>query len=152
MTASIRSRAPSNSIQSPAVPPAPAPPTAAPRPLPAATGSLNGVATPLSGTNCNICVANPDDGTPMLPAGKYVVEAVMPPGFEIVKEEDKNILMGDIYIAPVSQQFAGLGNVFILPDQAAVNAYYNANNPLNATTNLGVLHTRAGFERSAQVW
>jgi hypothetical protein len=119
---------------------------------PAGTGSLNGVATPLLGTNCKICVANPDDGTPMLPAGKYVVEAVMPPGFEIVKEEDKNILMGDIYIAPVSQQFAGLGNVFILPDQAAMNAYYNANNPLNSTTNLGVLNPREDFASTDQMW
>jgi hypothetical protein len=119
---------------------------------PAGAGSLNGVATPLVGTNCSICVANPDDGTPMLPAGKYVVEAVMPPGFEIVKEEDKNILMGDIYIAPVSQQFAGLGNVFILPDQAAVNAYYNANNPLNSTTSLGVLNPREDFASTDQMW
>ncbi len=119
---------------------------------PAGLGSLNGVATPLAGTNCKICVANPDDGTPMLPAGKYVVEAVMPPGFEIVKEEDKNILMGDIYIAPVSQQFAGLGNVFILPDQAAVNAYYNANNPLNPTSNLGVLNPREDFASTDQMW
>jgi hypothetical protein len=119
---------------------------------PAGTGSLAGVATPLAGTNCKICIANPDDGTPMLPAGKYVVEAVMPPGFEIVKEEDKNILMGDIYIAPVSQQFAGLGNVFILPDQAAVNAYYNANNPLNSTSNLGVLNPREDFATNDQMW
>ena len=54
----------------------------------------------------------------MLPAGKYVVEVVVPPGYELVKEEDKNILIGDNYIAPVTQQFAGLGNIFILPDQA----------------------------------
>jgi hypothetical protein len=88
----------------------------------------------------------------MLPAGKYVVEAVMPPGFEIVKEEDKNILMGDIYVAPITQQFAGLGNVFILPDQAAINAYYNANNPLNSTTNLGVLNPREDFASTDQMW
>ncbi len=75
--------------------------------------------------------ANPDttdpdrSGTPMLPAGKYVVEVVVPPGYELVKEEDKNILLGDNYIAPVTQQFAGLGNIFIMPDQAAVNASYN---------------------------
>ena len=31
----------------------------------------------------------------MLPAGKYVVEVVPPAGYEIVKEEDKNILIGD---------------------------------------------------------
>ena len=60
-------------------------------------------------------------GTPMLPAGKYVVEVVVPPGFELVKEEDKNILIGDNYIAPVTQEFGGLGNIFILPDQAEVS-------------------------------
>ena len=56
----------------------------------------------------------------MLPAGKYVVEVVLPPGYELVKEEDKNILIGDNYIAPVTQEFGGLGNIFILPDQASV--------------------------------
>ncbi len=89
-----------------------------------------------SGTNCTACIGMPD-GTWMLPPGKYVVEVIVPPGFELVKEEDKNILMGDIYVAPVTTQFAGFGNVFIMPDQAAVNAFYNKNNPLNATSNLG---------------
>ncbi len=56
----------------------------------------------------------------MLPAGKYVVEVVVPPGYELVKEEDKNILIGDNYIAPVTQEFGGLGNIFIIPDQASV--------------------------------
>ncbi len=107
---------------------------------PSGTGRLNGTATPIAGTNCAICINNPDDGNPMLPAGKYVVEVVVPSGWELVKEEDKNILMGDIFIAPVTQQFAGLGNVFILPDQAAMNAYYNANNAQNPTTNLGSIN------------
>ncbi len=71
------------------------------------------------------------DGVTPLPPGKYVVEVVVPPGYELVKEEDKNILIGDAYIAPVQQQFAGLGNVFILPDQATLgNA--NPNNLPNA--------------------
>ena len=48
-----------------------------------------------------------------------------------MKEEDKNILLGDVYIAPVTQQFAGFGNIFIMPDQAAVNAAYNPNNPVS---------------------
>jgi hypothetical protein len=96
-----------------------------------------------AGTNCMICVNNPDatdpyrHNTPMLPAGKYVVEMVVPPGYELVKEEDKNILIGDNYIAPVTQEFAGLGNIFILPDQAEVAAYYNASNPQNPTTTFG---------------
>jgi len=78
----------------------------------------------------------------MLPAGKYVVEVVPPPGFELVKEEDKNILIGDNYIAPAIQQFPqGLGSVFIVPDQAQVaawwNAGYNANSAQNSTQSLG---------------
>jgi hypothetical protein len=109
----------------------------------------NGKPTP-TGTNCTICspdpVASPDlyNGIPMLPAGKYVVEVVLPPGFELVKEEDKNILIGDNYIAPVTQEFGGLGDIFITPDQASVAATqgypgpgYNANNAQNQTTSLG---------------
>src|SRR4029077_5965713 len=72
-----------------------------------------------------------------LPAGKYVVEVVVPPGYQLVKEEDKNILIGDNYIAPVTQQFGGLGSIFIMPDQAAVASKYNANNPNNATNTMG---------------
>jgi hypothetical protein len=80
-----------------------------------------------------------------LPTGQYVIEAVTPPGYEIVKEEDKNILNGDAFDGPALTQFAGIGNVFILPDQATLN---NAN-PYNlktadgvqnnATSDLGVL-------------
>src|SRR5438270_13447797 len=73
----------------------------------------------------------------MLPDGKYVVEVVVPSGYELVKEEDKNILIGDNYIAPVTQQFGGLGNVFILPDQAQIGSTYNATNPQNPTQDLG---------------
>ncbi len=91
-----------------------------------------------TGTNCTVCVANPTgDKTKMLPAGKYVVEMVTPPGYELVKEEDKNILIGDNYIAPVVQEFGPLGNIFILPDQASVSTEYNANNAQNPTNALG---------------
>jgi hypothetical protein len=110
---------------------------------PIGRGALNGVAVPTAvpnGTNCSICTANPVDGTPMLPSGQYVVEMIVPPGYELVKEEDKNILIGDNYIAPVTQEFPGLGgSIYILPDQASVAAVYNANqgalsgyNPTNA--------------------
>ncbi len=74
----------------------------------------------------------------MLPAGKYVVEMIVPPGYELVKEEDKNILIGDNYIAPVTQQFGGIGSIFILPDQAEVASAYNPNNAQNPTNSLGV--------------
>jgi hypothetical protein len=109
---------------------------------------VNGKPT-LAGTNCTICSANTAAlstdlyyGIPQLPTGKYVVEAVLPPGYELVKEEDKNILIGDNFIAPVTQQFGGLGNIFILPDQASVAAAfpgpgYNANNAQDPTTSMG---------------
>ena len=105
-----------------------------------------------TGTNCTICTlaANLDPvpatgldadplrhGLPMLPIGKYVVEVVLPQGFELVKEEDKNILIGDNFIAPVTQQFGGLGNIFILPDQAQIGSAYNANNAQNPTQSFG---------------
>jgi hypothetical protein len=106
--------------------------------------ALNPTSGKPAGTNCTICVPNPDTtdafrvGTPMLPAGKYVVEVVVPPGYELVKEEDKNILIGDNYIAPVTVQFPGLaGSVYILPDQAAIAATYNANNAQNSTVAFG---------------
>ena len=108
----------------------------------------------MAGTNCTICVPNPDTtdlyrvGTPMLPPGKYVVEVIMPPGYEVYKEEDKNLLIGDNYIAPVTVQFPGLGgSIFILPDQASVasmydptggNVGFNASNYQNSTTGLGL--------------
>jgi len=105
--------------------------------------SINPTTGKPAGTNCSICVPNPDTtdpfrvGQPMLPAGKYVVEMIVPPGYELVKEEDKNILIGDNYIAPVTQEFGGLGNIFILPDQAEVSSAYNANNAQNPTNALG---------------
>jgi uncharacterized repeat protein (TIGR01451 family) len=89
-----------------------------------------------------------------LPPGDYVVETVTPPGYEVVKEEDKNILNGDTFspadVSP-AQQFGGIGNIFILPDQATLN---NANpfNPKNgdgiasnATGNLGANASWATF-------
>ncbi len=101
-----------------------------------------------NGTNCMICKPNtavPTSdlyyGLPMLPTGKYVVEVVVPPGYELVKEEDKNILIGDNYIAPVTQQFGGLGNVFIVPDQAQIGAAYNPNSAQNPTQSFGAQPT-----------
>jgi uncharacterized repeat protein (TIGR01451 family) len=105
-------------------------------------------------SNCSICTKNPDDGTPMLPPGTYVVEVVVPQGYELVKEEDKNILMGDVYVAPAVQQFAGFGNIFIMPDQAAVNSAYSKSNPnnLNTTTNLGAQPRHEGDTGSIEAF
>ena len=80
----------------------------------------------------------------MLPPGKYVVEVVPPPGYEIEKEEDKNLLIGDNFIAPVNQQFGALGDIYIIPDQASVASLYdpsgagsNPNNAQDPTQSLG---------------
>jgi hypothetical protein len=120
--------------------------------FPSVTG-LDPVSGKPSGTNCTACIANPTvalgdpssdpkvdpyrAGMPMLPDGKYVVEIVLPEGYELVKEEDKNILIGDNFIAPVVQQFGGLGSIFIMPDQAEIAEAYNANNGQNSTMNQG---------------
>src|SRR5882762_522713 len=123
--------------------------------FPSVTGTSTTTGRPLAGTagtNCTICAANPVDGLPMLPVGKYVVEVVVPPGLELVKEEDKNILIGDNYIAPVTQQFGGLGSIFILPDQASVGSAYNPNNPINATTDLGVQPRHEGDTGSVETF
>ena len=121
-------------------------------------GTSSFAAATMKGTNCTICIPNPDTtdpwrvGTPMLPAGKYVVEVVVPPGYELVKEEDKNILIGDNFIAPINQQFGGLANIFILPDQASVasmydpsGAGYNANNAQEPTQSIGFASTTSTF-------
>jgi len=121
-------------------------------------GVTNGVTASMAGTNCTICVANPDStdkyrfGNPMLPPGKYVVQVIMPPGYEVYKEEDKNLLIGDNFIAPVTQQFAGLGgDIFIIPDQASVasmydqtGAGYNPTNYQDSTTGLGLSDELSG--------
>jgi hypothetical protein len=126
--------------------------------LVATVGSTNGVTAAMAGTNCTICVANPDStdkfrfGTPMLPPGKYVVQVMMPPGYEVYKEEDKNLLIGDNFIAPVTQQFGGLGtDIFIIPDQASVASMYDESgagfNPTNyqdSTTGLGLSEELTG--------
>ena len=126
--------------------------------FPSVTG-LNPATGKPTGTNCKICVTDPDasdayryggsatpvpyvvgtsPGTPMLPDGKYVVEVVVPPGYELVKEEDKNILIGDNFIAPVTVQFPNLATaIYILPDQAEVGALSNPNNAQNPTVALG---------------
>ena len=110
-----------------------------------------------AGTNCTICTENHaaastdwNYGQPVLPPGKYVVEMIVPPGYELVKEEDKNILMGDSYVAPATQEFAGLGNIFILPDQASLAAGYNPDNSQNSTTDLGATPRHEGDTGSVE--
>lgn len=64
---------------------------------------------------------SPATGKNQLDPGQYVVEVVLPEGYQIMREEDKNLFNGDPWVAPPVTQFAGVGNVFILPDQATLN-------------------------------
>ena len=96
----------------------PSPAYAAAHPLPACTLADQ--------TKCPTLVS--------LPPATYVVEAVTPPGYEVVKEEDKDILIGDAFVAPVTQQFGALASIFILPDQATIGAGQYAANPYNPGT------------------
>ncbi len=57
-----------------------------------------------------------------LQPGKYVVEVVPPPGYELYKEEDKNVDFGDSFatIAPVAVMLPGGAMLAAVPDQAMV--------------------------------
>jgi len=57
--------------------------------------------------------------------GKYVVEVVPPPGYELYKEEDKNVDFGDAFgdglgTAPVSITLPNGMLTYIIPDQAMI--------------------------------
>ncbi|MGE5199967.1 MAG: hypothetical protein ACM3H9_10030, partial [Rhodospirillaceae bacterium] len=55
--------------------------------------------------------------------GKYVVEVVPPAGYELYKEEDKNVDFGDVFAtAPVAVMLPGGGLLAATPDQAMVLA------------------------------
>jgi hypothetical protein len=74
----------------------------------------------------------------VMPPGKYVVEEVTPANYEVVKEEDKNILIGDAFVGYVTQQFGGIVNIFIVPDQATLgNANPSYTGPSTATNQFG---------------
>jgi FtsP/CotA-like multicopper oxidase with cupredoxin domain len=56
-----------------------------------------------------------------IPPGKYVVEVIPPPGYELLKEEDKNVDFGDAYsLAPAALALPNLALAMALPDQAAI--------------------------------
>lgn len=53
--------------------------------------------------------------------GDYVVEVVPPPGFEIVKEEDVNVVYGDVFeMAPAPVVLPGGAAVVVVPDMASI--------------------------------
>src|SRR4029077_3282795 len=113
------------------------------------TATINGTAVTVNcATIPNTNAGHPGSSAKILPPGKYVVEVVVPPGYELTKEEDKNILMGDNWVASttIGAQFVGLGDIFIVPDQAAINAqnasytgpFTGAGSPYNTSGTGGV--------------
>jgi FtsP/CotA-like multicopper oxidase with cupredoxin domain len=58
-----------------------------------------------------------------IPPGKYVVEVVPPPGYDLLKEEDNNVGFGDAFgMAPVAMMMPGGAMVMIMPNLATVLA------------------------------
>ena len=57
-----------------------------------------------------------------IPPGKYVVEVVPPPGYELIKEEDVNVGFGDAFLTAAVSPPAGGPGTFIFPDAATVAA------------------------------
>ncbi len=78
-------------------------------------------------------------GKPTIPKGTYIVEAVAPPGYEHVKEEDKNVDFGDSYtpktmLVPVPC----VGDPHVLQPELALfpgvpNPLYDPSNPGKTT-------------------
>jgi len=62
-----------------------------------------------------------------IPPGKYVVEVVPPTGYEVYKEQDMNVTIGDAFgsvlgPAPVSTSLPNGMLVLVMPDQAMIEA------------------------------
>ncbi|MBI5576763.1 MAG: hypothetical protein HY896_10435 [Deltaproteobacteria bacterium] len=70
-----------------------------------------------------------------LPSGVYIVEAVPPPGYEIVKEEDKNVDFGDNYMPQPAADF-----IPPLADTGAPPPPFNPFVPLGAPQCVGDRH------------
>jgi len=64
-----------------------------------------------------------------LPPGKYIVEVVPPPGYEIVKEEDKNVDFGDTF-TPTPQLLPPpcVGPMHVVPNQYSLFPLLDENN------------------------
>ncbi len=71
-------------------------------------------------------------GEAQLPPGTYIVEANTPPGYETVKEEDKNVNFGDAYVPKLSgTPPVCAGDTHILPQYLALFPDQKIVNPSN---------------------
>ena len=60
---------------------------------------------------------------PTLPAGSYVIEANTPPGYELVKEEDKNVNFGNSYVpSALALPAACVGEPHVVPAELSLFA------------------------------
>jgi hypothetical protein len=77
-----------------------------------------------------------------IPPGNYVVEVVPPPGYELYKEEDKNVDFGDAFetIAPLALMLPGGAMLLVAPDQAMIAAAMAAEPGLAQPPCVGLPH------------
>ncbi len=69
---------------------------------------------------------DPED--PPLTPGLYVVEASVPPGYEIVKEQDKNVDFGDEYVpSPLLLPPVCIGDTQVVPDYVSLQTDASGN-------------------------
>jgi hypothetical protein len=84
-------------------------------------------------------------GKPELVAGTYIVEAIAPPGYETVKEEDKNVDFGDSYTpSPLLLPPVCVGDGHVVPAElllmpGVASAYAGENRPLCDRKSIDVL-------------
>jgi FtsP/CotA-like multicopper oxidase with cupredoxin domain len=85
-----------------------------------------------------------------IPAGKYVVEVVVPTGYELIKEEDLNVGFGDTFGPGAGTGFAAVSVVlpngmlvYTTPDMAMIEAAMGADVGLAQPPCVGEYHTVA---------
>lgn len=83
-----------------------------------------------------------------IPAGKYIVEVVPPPGYELIKEQDLNVGFGDTYAQTPTSPFVPVSVVLpngtlvpYVPDAAMVQAAIGGEPGLAQPPCVGSLHT-----------
>ena len=90
----------------------------------------------------------PAAGDPSLPAGTYIVEAVTPPGYTLLKEEDKNVDFGNSYVpSQLLLPPACVGDMHHVPDLGLSLQLLDPTTPLPGLTPDASLSVFAGQDR-----
>jgi len=77
---------------------------------------------------------------------------ITPPGYELVKEKTRTSCSAIPTRLPVTSQFAGFGNIFIMPDQASVAGSYTPTTRSFPNTNEGASPAHEGDTGSIEVF